>query len=108
MEELEIAKVEVPTTELIITDHAYERAKERLGWKKQALNKMAKLAFDKGVKHKETKGTLNKYIYKLWVSHKFCNNIKIYGEDIFFFSNNTLITVYRLDNKLIKHLKYCK
>lgn len=93
---------------LYITEHAYDRAKERLGWKHSVLDKMAEKALKQGVNHSEAKGTLKKYITKLWFEHKFCNNVKIYGEDIFFFSNNKLITLYRLDNKLIKHLKYIK
>lgn len=48
--------------ELLITKHAYERARERLRWRCNALDKMAILAFDNGIKHCDTKGALNKYI----------------------------------------------
>lgn len=94
--------------EINITDHAYERAKERLGWKREVMDKMASKALNLGIKHKDTKGSLNKYITKLWFEYKSCNNVRIYGENIYFFSGNTLITLYRLDHKLIKHLKYCR
>lgn len=91
-----------------ITDHAYKKAKERLSWKSKVLDKMAQKAFDEGIHHKDTKGTLNKYITKLWFRYKSCNNVRIYGENIYFFCGQKLITLYRLDRKLIKHLKYCK
>lgn len=92
----------------IITEHAYEKAKERLNWKAKVLDKMAQKAFDEGIQHKDTKGTLRKYITKLWFRHKHCNNIRIYGENIYFFCDQRLITLYRLDTKLLKHLKYCR
>lgn len=98
----------ISNSETFITEHAYERAKERLGWKHDVLDKMAKKALTEGIQHKETKGTLHKYITKLWFEYKHCNNIRIYGENIYFFCDNKLITLYRLDQKLIKHLRYLK
>lgn len=92
----------------VATDHAYERAKKRLGWKPKVLDRMMKKAFEKGVTHSETKGGLNKYIAKLWFRNKNANNIRIYGENVFLFCGKTLVTIYRLENKLIKHLKYCR
>lgn len=90
---------------LISTDHAYKRAKERLGWNKKVLDKMRDKAFETGITHKETKSNLKKYISGLWKDHKFCNNVRIYGENIYFFAGETLITLYRLPNNLIKYLK---
>lgn len=94
--------------ELLITEHAYERAKERLRWKPCALDKMAILAFDNGIKHSDTKGTLNKYITRIWFKYKTANNIRIYGENIFFFKNSTLITLYQLPNDMKRLIKCVK
>jgi len=91
---------------IIISDHAYKRAKERLGLNQKALDRMAEKAFNDGFKHGETKGTLQKYITKLWFDHKNCNNVRIYGENIYFFRENKLVTLYRLHRKLIKFLNY--
>ncbi len=91
-----------------VTEHAYERAKERLGWKSKVLEKMAEKAFLEGIKHKDTKGSLMRYMTKLWFKYKHCNNVRIYGENIFFFCDNKLITVYQLPNDLRKHVKYCR
>ena len=43
---------------IIITEHAYDRANERLSWSKKILDKMALKAYKQGKKHKETKGHL--------------------------------------------------
>lgn len=34
-----------------ITDHAYDRMKERLGWNRKAGERMAQKAFEQGVTH---------------------------------------------------------
>ncbi len=95
-------------TELKATEHAYDRAKERMKWKPRVLDRMMLKAYNDGITHSRTKGTLKRYITKLWFDYKFCNNIRIYGENIYFFSGQRLITLYRLDSKLLKHVKYCK
>jgi len=96
------------THDCIATKHAYKRAKERLGWKKKVLDKMMLKAFDHGIRHKDAKGSFRKYLNKLWLEHKFCNNVRVYGENIFFFKNNLLITLYRIDNRYRKHLSYLR
>ncbi len=87
------------------TNHAYKRAKERLKWKPKVLDRMMVIAFNKGIKHSDTKGNLNKYITNLWSNNKSCNNIRIYGENVYFFCKKKMITIYRLNNKIIKHIK---
>lgn len=91
---------------VLITKHAYDRVKERLRWKSKVLDKMAEKIFLDGIKHKDTKGNLRRYLTKLWFSYKYCNNVRIYGENIFFFCDNRLITVYQLPNNLRKYVKY--
>ena len=97
-----------PEEPLVATKHAYERAKERLRWTPKVLDKMMQKAFDEGICHKDTKGTLHRFITKLWFEYQTCNNVRIYGENVYFFRGRTLVTLYRLDNKLIKHLQHCK
>ncbi len=90
------------------TQHAYKRAKERLKWKPKTLDRMMDLAMEKGICHKDTTGRLNKYLFKLWRRNRSVNNIRIYGENVYFFSKNRLITIYRLPTELIKYLKNVK
>lgn len=88
------------------SSHAYDRAKERLGWKSSVLERMMEKAFEEGLRHKDTKGRLRRYLDKMYLKYKSGNNMRIYGENLFIFENATLITIYRLDNGLIKTLKY--
>lgn len=88
-----------------ITIHAYEKAKERFKWKNKVLDKMALKALNEGMSHKDTKSRLNKYISRKWKMYKHCNNTRIYGENIYFFKDDVLITLYRLPNELIKYVK---
>ena len=89
-----------------ITNHAYEKAKERLSWKADVIEKMAEIALNEGISHSDTKGKLKRYITKLYLSHRTSNNIRIYGQNIYFFLGDTLITIYRVPTNLIKYLKH--
>lgn len=90
---------------MIITDHAYEKAKERLGLKKRSFDKMALEALEKGKTHSECKGSLKRYVTKLWFQYKICNNIRFHNQNIFFFVEDKLITVYQCPKKYHNHLK---
>jgi hypothetical protein len=74
-------------------------------WGKSTTRKMAQLALDKGMSHSDTKGRLNKWLSKLWFDYKTANNIRIYGQDVYLFKDNVLITLYRVPTALIKLLK---
>lgn len=93
---------------IIVSDHAYYRAKERLSLKPHALEKLAERAYDKGISFKESKGELKKYLEKPSDAIKWANNIRIYGEVAFVFNDNVLITVYQIPSRLKHHLKYHK
>ena len=90
---------------IIITDHAFERAEERLNIGKKSLERFAEKAYVEGVKHSDTKGKLNKYITKIWAVDKEVNNVRIYGENVFLFVDNRLITLYHLPNEFKKYIK---
>lgn len=85
-----------------ITGHAYDRAKERINLNRKAIDKIADKAYNEGIKHGDCKGRLRKFIDKLYLEYRSANNIRIFGEFIFLFSGNTLITLYRLPNDLKK------
>lgn len=84
--------------QVIITLHAYERAKDRLGLDKNQVNKIATKAFYQGMTHKQSSGKLKKYLDKLWLNYRRCNNVRIYKDNVFLFSNTTLVTIYPLPN----------
>ena len=85
----------------MITKHSKKRAKERLGINNKSLERMAPIVLEKGIGHSEVPNKLKKYFDKLYLSHGNGNNIKIYGNHIYIFANEVLITVLHLP----KHFK---
>lgn len=79
----------------IVTKHAKERTKRVIPSKKKAVQ-LAEEALEFGIKHEETTGFLNKYLTGLFFYNKTANNIRIYKQKVFVFSNNTLITILNL------------
>lgn len=90
---------------VIVTKHAEKRLKKRSGLTKKSIQRMAERAFTEGVKHKDTKGALNKWITSLYFKKEVGNNIRLYGDKVFIFSDNKLITVFQIPNNLVKILK---
>lgn len=88
-----------------VTEHAFEKGKERLSLNKKSLEKLANLAFDKGLKHADMKAYLKKYIDKMYFRNKKANNVRVYGEVLFIFVEDRLVTLYQLPNNLKKYIK---
>lgn len=88
-----------------VTEHAFEKGKERLSLNKKSLEKLANLAFDKGLKHSDMKAYLKKYIDKMYFRNKSANNIRVYGEVLFIFVEDRLVTLYQLPQNLKKYIK---
>jgi hypothetical protein len=78
---------------ITITDHAKHRAKQRCGIKAKGVERLASIAFEKGLTHAETKGKLNNYITSLYFYNETANNIRLYGDKIYIFCNEVLVTV---------------
>lgn len=97
---------------IIVTQHAYDRMKERCGFNKKAADRMSKMAYEKGINHSEVKGDLFSYISKQCLARKIKGKkIKIYGEMVYCFvdtkiENNEietkLITVFEIPQNLKK------
>ncbi len=81
---------------MTLTNHAKDRIIERMGINKRSTNRMAELALKRGYSRSETKGSLNKFLDKLFLSHMNANNIKVYNSHAFMFINERLITVIKI------------
>lgn len=82
-----------------ISQHAYERAKERLGFTREALERHAARAFSAGVQHDETRGRLKRFVDALYLKERSANQTRIFAEHVFLFCNNKLITVFELPHE---------
>ena len=83
----------------ILTDHAEKRVRDRVGVKKNVVDKVTQKALKNGITHNETAGSLKRYMDKLYLSHKKATNMRIYNRNIYLFDDNILITVINLPNK---------
>lgn len=89
-----------------LTLHALERAKERLHLNENSLEKLVNRAIEKGIRQSDTKGTLKKYLDRIYLERK--NGVGvIYGDIILIFSNdfNSLITLFSVPPELKKYIK---
>lgn len=85
-----------------MSNHATDRMNERCGLNKKSAERLSKLALENGISHSNTSGSLNRYLTKLFFYNKTANNIRIYGEYVYIFCDDILITVMPLDNKYKK------
>lgn len=84
---------------VVVTRHAQERIKNRVCRKS---NKQAEKSLSMGITHAEAKGSLSRYLDRLYLNGNNPNNIRIYGRSVFLFHNRTLITVLELPKKYYK------
>ena len=73
--------------EIIITDHAKRRVKERCGIKKSSADRYAKLAFSRGNIRKNYTGAIRKWLDKLYTPDK-DGDVYVFGETAFVFAEN--------------------
>lgn len=84
---------------MVVTKHGEKRARERAGAKKRTAKKMAQAAFDKGIKHSETSGSLKRYMDSLYLKEHRANNLRIWSEKVWIFYDDRLVTVLPLPTR---------
>ena len=91
-----------------VTYHGGKRMRERIGVPKRAIQKLADTALEKGVRHKDTAGSLKKYISTLYLQYETANNIRLYGDKVYLFAGSILITVLQIPPRYVKIVKAIK
>lgn len=86
----------------IVTNHAKQRTKDRLGISKKLADKNANKALRDGLTHADTKGNLKSYLDKIYLKHRTANNLRIYNQKVYIFDESVLITVINLPYTLVK------
>lgn len=84
-----------------VSKHAKTRLKQRCGVTKKSSVKMARRAYNMGIRHNETKGDLNKWISYLYYKHRSANNIRLYGGKAYIFCKDMLVTVINIPHNLL-------
>lgn len=93
---------------MILTHHSIERGQERAGLCPEAFHKLAGKAFHEGIRHKDTAGALHRYLTALYKAERKANNIRIYGEFVYLFCGEVLVTVLHLPNEFKKVVRKIK
>lgn len=85
-----------------LTKHAKDRLKKRSGLSKSSMTRVADTALREGIRHRDTTGDLKRYLDGLYLKFRKDNNIRIWGDKVFMFRNNILITVLQLPPKYMR------
>lgn len=89
-----------------ITQHAFDRAKERSSWSESVLERMAQRAYTDGFEPKNMKARLKRFVDSKTIKHH--STVYLHGEVLYFFKQNLLVTLYQIPNDLKGHLKKLK
>lgn len=91
-----------------LTKHSIARLEQRCGVSKKNAPKVARRAFRTGITHAETHGNLHRFLDSLYLSQKKGTNMRIYGNAVFVFREDVLITVINIPENLMKEVKETK
>lgn len=78
----------------LLTKHGKERAGERVGLNAGAAERMARRTLERGRRPADVSGRLRRYLDSLSIEHG--TTPVIYGEHVYCFSGETLVTVLHL------------
>lgn len=85
--------------EIVVTEHAEKRCRERLGLKRKAIQGVAETAFTNGKKHSDFSGSIKRYLDSEFLKRKTANNLRVWNGYVFLFHGQTLITAFILPCK---------
>lgn len=88
-----------------LTKHAISRMKERCGISKTNAPKIARRAYAKGITHSQTTGNIHKFLDSIYLSQKKGTNMRIYGNAVYVFKRDVLITVISIPDNLLDEVK---
>ena len=91
-----------------LTKHSISRLEQRCGVSRKNASTVARRAFRTGITHTETHGNLHRFLDSIYLSQKKGTNMKIYGNAVFVFKNNVLITVISVPDNLMNDVKELK
>lgn len=90
---------------VIITRHGGRRVRERSGINKKAVHRIVCKAYHEGFTREDTNGELRKWIERICEKNKPADQVRIYGDNMYLFADNYLITMFQIPNSLKKNIK---
>ena len=91
-----------------LTKHSISRLEQRCGVSRKNASTVAKRAFKRGITHAETHGNLHRFLDTLYLSQKKGTNMRIYGNAVYIFKEDVLITVINIPRNLMEDVKELK
>lgn len=83
-----------------VTAHGRKRIKKRCGVNMRGADRLANIVFVKGLKRTDIEGRCRYYLDNLYYSYNGqTDNIRVYGDKIYIFCGNVLVTVFNLPSK---------
>ena len=82
-----------------VTRHADKRMRKRVGVNRSAVEKIARRALADGYTRHDFQGSIRRYLDYLYHYNEEANNIRVYAEKVWIFSDNILITVLDLPQR---------
>lgn len=91
-----------------VTEHAFERGKQRVGLNIKAFERLAKVAWQKGYSVTDFKeGRMRDYMRELFLYNSKAGAIKLYGHHVYVFTvSGILITVLHIPTTHRNYRKY--
>lgn len=83
------------------TNHAYERARERLTWKKHTVDRMLEKVVTTGLSEKQVTGKLLVFMKSKRDRNEPSASNRIFGQHLFIFYDKTLVTIFRVPNRYL-------
>lgn len=80
--------------EIYISDHAMERLKQRNNWNKKTALRMIRKVYENGIDPQNVSGPISKWIKTREAVKEPGDVLKLYGNNLYIFNRQTLITVY--------------
>ena len=95
---------------IVVSKHAYDRAKERLGLNKKSADRMAMKAYEQGIDGNSLKGSIQRYILNKIESHEEMeSHIYLYGDKAWVFGGYgnrlVLVTILNLSQEMTRRYK---
>ncbi len=91
-----------------ISNHAYDRGKERLGLSKKSIDRMAEKVLEKGIHGTDLKGSIYSWIQNKLDNHERTGDIYVYGDKAWVYSRKPncilLITVLNIPANMQKKI----
>lgn len=83
-----------------ISEHAFQRMKERNGWNSKAAMRMVRKVVDEGTHKKDMTAEIRKWAEQVSRRQEGVSDIILYGTYTYIFADNTLLTTYPMPNDL--------